>query len=191
VEDFTRLPVNASLIVFSNTSLVFETRHDQLFGTTPLSLDSLNLTILYEVVRVRNRESFSGLKAIFLQIGHLSLPRSGDWMFCICGMDYEHCITRQSSKVKSMIVIVPSVGSSWIIGFSDRISGFIETDECWSVLTVGSNLSFVGNGRFVLFPATDPPTASAAVTATATATGAFTMSLLSGYRPRRRIPNRQ
>jgi hypothetical protein len=80
-------------------------------------------------------------------------------------VDYQHWISSQSSKVKSMIASIPSIGSHSIKGLSEVISGFVETNESESVLTIGSNRTFIADAHFVVF-ATPPVTASPVVTAT-------------------------
>jgi hypothetical protein len=68
VKSFTKFSVNASSIIFSNASILFETQRDQLFGAPPRSLNSLDLTIEYENMTSRNIESLWGLAGTFLQI---------------------------------------------------------------------------------------------------------------------------
>jgi hypothetical protein len=175
--DATKYPVNASSIVFSNASLVFATSGNRLFGVSPSSSALFDLAIVYESVTVQNNEPFSKLNATFLQIGNLTIPRSSHWTFCVSGMGHNDCFLTRSSIVKSLVMRVPSAGNYLVKAFNDVTSGFLETSEGISILSVSSNRSFISECHFVAdATSTVSPTTPRTVSSSPSPTAQFSAS---------------
>jgi hypothetical protein len=145
----SKFPVNASSIVISNASLMFITPRNRLFGVSPSNSNLFKLVILYESLTNQPQESLWKLNATFLQIGNLTIPQSNDWIFCVSDVGHNDCFPMRSSVVKSLIVSVPSVGNYSIRAFNNATSGFLETEEGVSILSVALNYSFFSKCHFV------------------------------------------
>jgi hypothetical protein len=144
-----KFPVNASSIIFTNSSVVFATAGNRLFGVNPSSFDLFSLVIVYGNVTTKGEERLSNLNATLLQIGNLTVPPSSRWMVCVSDESYEDCYLTRSSVMKSLIVSVRSEGNYSVKLFSETTSGFLKIDQDVSLFEVASNRSFVTNASFV------------------------------------------
>jgi hypothetical protein len=176
----TKFPINASMIVFSNASVVFATPRNRPFGADLWIFNLSKFVILYEDVTIENTEPFWRLNTTLSQIGNLTVPRSNDRMFCVSGEGHSDCFSSRSLIVKSLIVNVPSVGNSSMKVFNDATSGFLKKAEGVSIPSVFSNRSFVAECHFV---ADATATAIAGATATASETAITQFSASGQYVP--------
>jgi hypothetical protein len=189
----TKFPINASSICFSNSSVIFETPGDRLFGVSPTQTGRLDLAILYGEATSQWSESVSALNAMLLQIGNLSSPPSGDWTLQIASIsgDFEGpSFEIRSSVLRSLIVTVDFRGNCWVSASNATVSGFFETPEGGWSFGVESDRLFIPEGDFVFAPRPTPdptPTQTASRTAPPTPTAPFTRSLLFPFHARRMV----
>jgi hypothetical protein len=175
----TKVPVNASSIVFSNASVIFETPGDRLFGVNPSQAGSLKLTILFGTAVTNWGEPLSGLTISLLQIGSLSPVLSGDWALCviaISGNGGDDCVAIQSAGVHAMIVTVGSPGIYSVSASNATVIGLLATPGGVSAFEVASDPLFEAEGVFGFVPRPTPIPIS---------TGTFTPALLSSIEARR------
>jgi hypothetical protein len=133
----------------------------------------------------QNNEPLSELDMILLQIGNLTVPRSNDWTFCISGMDHDDCFATESPRVKSMIVSIPSLGNYSMKAFNDATSGFLETGEGISIVSVASNRSFIKECHFVpdataIATVAASPTIPKTISSSLSPTAPFTVTYVNG-----------
>jgi hypothetical protein len=173
--DGPKIPINASSIRFSNSSVIFETPGDRLFGVSPTQIGRLDLAILYGAATSEWNESVLGLNSTLLQIGNLSSPLSGDWTLrvsSVSGASGEHSFAIRSSGVRSLIVTVGFRGNCSVSASNATVSGFFETPEGVSTFGIESDRLFIPEGSFVFAPRPTP-------------TAVFTRSLLFPFHGRR------
>jgi hypothetical protein len=77
--------VNARSRVLADSCLVFRTPDSPLFGSAPSRLQELHLTILSGSKTSSGAEPVSGMNAMFLQNGDVTLPSPGFWIFLVSG----------------------------------------------------------------------------------------------------------
>jgi hypothetical protein len=183
-----KFPINASSIVLSNPSVIFETPAGRLFGVNPKQIDSINLTILFRTPTSDFGESLSGLNATLLQIGTLSPTLSGDWTLCSIsisdsdsGDGSDHCIAIRPSGLTSLIVTLGSRGSHSVSASNATVTGLLTTPGGLSSFDLNSDWSFIEEGDFQFAPR---PTAAATILIVQTPTAEFTPALLSSFHPR-------
>jgi hypothetical protein len=158
---------------------MFTTPRNRLFGAVPSSSNLTKLVIQYGGVTIQNDESLWKLNTTLLQIGNVTIPESNELMFCLSGMDHRDCFSTQSSIVKSLIVSIPSIGNYSVRVFTDAISGFLETKEGFSILSVSSNRSFISECHFVAdATATVSPTTPRTVSSSPSPTAQFSASAM-------------
>jgi hypothetical protein len=151
-------PVKASSIRLSNPSVVFATNGPRVFGASPSSSGSVNLSIWYGTVRTSDTEPLSGLNAPFLRLGNVSLPDSRSWTFCISGDSFRRCIDADSVDVKSLTFSVPSPGRYSVNAMNAVHSGRLETDDRLPFFEIADEWqeSFAGRVRFALLQSATP-----------------------------------
>jgi hypothetical protein len=150
--------VNATSILLADSSWIFATHGNRLFGETPSVESLVNLRILYGAVTSNGVEPLSSLNVPLIHIGTVTLPERPSWAFCISPVviAYEPCFTSESIEVNSMILSVPSQGDYSIAVFDGSFSGFLAQEECHPLLRVDSNMTFVEHAFFVGYTTCTP-----------------------------------
>jgi hypothetical protein len=87
----TASQINASLILFSNTSVVCVTKTMPLFSTSPESSGWFDLVVFYRTAATSSTERLSSLSGPFLHIGQLNIQNYKSGTLCISKSDYERC----------------------------------------------------------------------------------------------------
>jgi hypothetical protein len=177
----TNFPVNASSILFSNASVIFETPGDRLFGVSPGKTGRLNLAVLFGAATSHLSEPLSNLSTPLLQVGRLSSALSGDLTLCVTadsGDPREHCFEIQSPSLRSLIVTVGFPGLCSVTLSNATASGFLESSEGLSSFEVASDPFFISEGHFVFAPRPTP---------TPTPTEVFTPPLRFPFHSRRML----
>jgi hypothetical protein len=167
--------LSPTAILFSNASAVLATDGVKVFGVSPSSAGSLNLTLLYAKTTTAGTEALSGLGLRYLHFPSLSLPASRPWFFCLSGESEERCFGVESADVASAIVSVPSLGSYSVKAWRDGAPGFLQVQGGSSVFQVTADSTVVTGAVFV--PAATPLAPSA--------TEVFTLSFQAVFRPGR------
>jgi hypothetical protein len=149
----SHFPVTATWIVLGNDFLLFVTEGSDLFSVSPSLSNDVSLAILFGKETEQNVENLS---QIFLQIGSLDLPVETFWSFCVSGVVFKRCFGNESTKVKSLIVSLPSHGAYSIGAFGPGLAGFLEDSNGLSTFEVRSTNAFIAKARFVPFGSTVP-----------------------------------
>jgi hypothetical protein len=175
--DSSQLPVTAGWIVLRNGFLLFVTEGSRLFNVSSYLSNDADLAILFRSETEANVEPLENLTQTLLHIGNLELPVETLWSFCVSGADFKRCFGNESTRIKSMIVSVPSIGSYSIEAFGAGLAGLLEDSTGSSKFEVDSRNTFIANARFVFFHS-DVPTKSVSDTSRSTEQIDFSLTLI-------------
>jgi hypothetical protein len=157
--------MNASTILLSNASVLFETDQNRLFGAEPLGFGGVSVVIIYGTITTKNSEPLSRLNIgkRFLQIGNLTLPGIDPWTFCVSligSFETAQCFKSDLTGVKSFIVSVSNIGNVFIEASNGVFAGFLSKVDGSGFFEVSEIYNFVDEARFSFFTNTPTPTPS-------------------------------